>query len=327
MVTEGKHNHCRSGELYSKVVFSWGEYAVNDARELQQKFGITNILRVTEKAPGYPVIEIDNLFARASIALHGAHVMQFQPKGEEAVLWLSRDAVFSEGKAIRGGIPICWPWFGGHPGGGLSAHGFVRNRFWNLESCEQLANGFTRITITTSDDDSSHLLWDHHFRLRLSIEVGRDLSLALKMENPGPTSYMITAALHSYFNVGDVSMVDIVGLEGVEYIDQLSSDRRQIQNGPVSFDGELDRIYYPAGGEELLQDGSLKRKIRLTATGSRSTIVWNPWIKKSDSMADFEKGGYRHMVCVETGNAADDIIELAPKCSHVLGVRISTERD
>jgi len=109
MVTEGKHNHCRSGELYSKVVFSWGEYAVNDARELQQKFGITNILRVTEKAPGYPVIEIDNLFARASIALHGAHVMQFQPKGEEAVLWLSRDAVFSEGKAIRAAFRYAGP--------------------------------------------------------------------------------------------------------------------------------------------------------------------------------------------------------------------------
>ena len=144
------------------------------------------------------------------------------------------------------------------------------------------------------------------------------------LENPGPNSYKITAALHSYFNLGDVSMVDILGLEGVEYIDQLGNNRWEVQNGPVSFDGELDRIYYPASGEELLRDRMLKRTIRLTATGSRSTIVWNPWIKKSDSMADFEKGGYRHLVRVETGNAAGDIIELAPNSSHELGVVIST---
>lgn len=300
---------------------------MNSALDLQQKFGIPNIVSVTEKAPGYPVIEIDNGYARASIALHGAHVMEFQPKGEEPILWLSRNAIYSEGKAIRGGIPICWPWFGGHPDGRLPAHGFVRNRFWKLDSSEQLANGFTRLVMSTSDDDKSRALWQHHFRLRLSVVVGDALSLTLEMENPGPSSYTITAALHSYFNVGDVSKVDIAGLEGVEYIDQLRNMQRLVQDGPVRFEGELDRIYYPACAEELLHDRQLHRKIHLRKTGSRSTIVWNPWIRKAESMADFEKGGYRHMVCVETGNAADDIIELAPNGSHVLGVLISSERN
>jgi glucose-6-phosphate 1-epimerase len=308
-------------------VSSAGEKQVNNALELQQNFGIANMVTVSEKAPGYPVIEVDNKYAKASIALHGAHVMAFQPKGEEPVLWLSRDAVYAEGKAIRGGIPICWPWFGGHPDGRLQAHGFVRNRFWQMESVEQLDNGFTRLVMSTGDDDISWALWDYPFRLGLTVVVGNELSIVLEMQNLGSSACTITAALHSYFNVADVSKIDILGLEGIKYIDQLRNDQRLIQNGPISFDGELDRIYCPTSADELLHDTRLKRKICLRKTGSRSTILWNPWIRKADSMGDFEKGGYRHMVCMETGNAADDIIELAPNISHSLGVVISVERD
>jgi glucose-6-phosphate 1-epimerase len=298
---------------------------VNSALQLQRKFGITNNVSLTQKAPAYPVIEVDNEYARASIALHGAHVMEFQPKGEDPVLWLSRDAVYSEGKAIRGGIPICWPWFGGHPDGELPAHGFVRNRFWQLESSEQLENGSTRLIMSTSDDDTSRSMWDYRFRLRLTVVVGNELSLALEMENLGSSSFTVTAALHSYFCVADVSEVDVLGLEGVKYIDQLLGNKQLIQTGPVRFDGELDRIYYPARADEILRDYQLNRDILLKKTGSRSTVVWNPWVTKADSMADFEQGGYRNMVCVETGNAADDAVQLVPKEPHVLGMVISVE--
>ena len=298
---------------------------MNSALQLQRKFGITDIVSVTQKAPDYPVIEIVNEYARASIALHGAHVMEFQPRGEDPVLWLSRDAIYSEGKSIRGGIPICWPWFGGHPDGELPAHGFVRNRFWQLESSEQLENGSTRLVMSIGDDDTSRSMWDYRFRLRLTIVVGNKLSLSLEMENLGSSSFTVTAALHSYFSVADVSKVDVLGLEGVEYIDQLLGNKQLIQTGPVRFDGELDRIYYPARADEILRDYQLKRDILLKKTGSRSTIVWNPWVTKADSMDDFEKGGYRNMVCMETGNAAGDIVQLVPHETHVLGVVISVE--
>jgi glucose-6-phosphate 1-epimerase len=298
---------------------------VNSAPQLQREFGITNILSVTQKASGYPVIEIDNEYARASIALHGAHVMEFQRRGEERVLWLSRDAVYSEGKAIRGGIPICWPWFGGHPDGTLPAHGFVRNRFWRLELSEQLDNGSTRVIMSICDDDTSRSMWDYRFRLRLTIVVGNELSLSLEMENLGSSSFMVTAALHSYFNVADVSDVDVLGLEGVEYMDQLLGDKQLVQAGPVRFDGELDRIYYPARADEILRDYQLNRDILIKKTGSCSTIVWNPWVTKAESMADFEHGGHRNMVCVETGNAADDAVQLVPNEPHVLGMVISVE--
>ena len=145
------------------------------------------------------------------------------------------------------------------------------------------------------------------------------------MENLGSSSFAVTAALHSYFRVADVSEVDVLGLEGVQYIDQLLGNQQQVQTGPVRFDGELDRIYYPARADEILRDYQLERDIRLKKIGSRSTIVWNPWITKAGSMADFEQGGYRNMVCVETGNAASDIVQLVPNEPHVLGLLISVE--
>ena len=298
---------------------------MTSALQLQRQFGITNILSVTQKAPDYPVIEVDNEHAKASIALHGAHVMEFQPKGADPVLWLSRDALYSEGKAIRGGIPICWPWFGGHPDGELPAHGFVRNRFWQLESSEQLDNGATRLVMCISDDDTSRSMWDYRFRLRLTIVVGNELSLSLEMENLDSSSCTVTAALHSYFNVADVSDVDVLGLEGLEYTDQLLGNKQLVQTGPVRFDGELDRIYYPARADETLRDYQLNRDIIIKKTGSCSTIVWNPWVTKAESMADFEHGGHSNMVCVETGNAGEDTVQLLPNESHVLGMVISVE--
>jgi len=291
--------------------------------ELQDKFGIAGIVTVTERARDYPIIQIDNEFAEASMALHGAQLMTFQPKGHKPVLWLSRDAIYTEGVPIRGGIPICWPWFGGNPDGTLPAHGFARRRLWQLDAIEQINNGTTRVVMSDRDDLKSRSLWGHAFRLRLTVLVGRDLSLSLEMTNSGATEYHITAALHSYFSVGDISAVDIAGFDDLEYIDQLKCKRRQVQQGAIHFDGELDRIYQGAVAEEIIQDNSLQRTITLQKTGSRSSVVWNPWARKSESIDDFERGAYRHMLCVETSNAGDDIIHLPPGGTHNLGVVIS----
>jgi glucose-6-phosphate 1-epimerase len=296
---------------------------VNSASKLQEIFGIAGKVTVTEEAPDYPIIQIDNQFAKASIALHGAQVITFQPKGHDPVLWLSGDAIYAEGVPIRGGIPICWPWFGEHAGGTLPAHGFVRKRFWQLESIEQISSGATRVIMSSCDDVKSRSLWDHAFKLQLTALVGLDLSLSLEMTNCGVATYEITTALHSYFYVGDISMADVGGFDNVEYIDQLGGDQRQFQNGAIRFDGELDRIYQQTLPEEVIHDKALQREISLRKTGSRSTVVWNPWARKADSMEDFERGGYRHMLCVETSNAGDDIIHLAPGGSHRLGVVIS----
>lgn len=297
------------------------------AHELQRKFGIPGIVIMSERSPLYTVVHVQNEFATASMALHGAQVLTFQPREHKPVIWLSRDAVYKESKAIRGGIPICWPWFGAHPGGTLPAHGFVRNRFWQLESIDHIPGSYTRVVMTIRDDERTDSIWPHRFELRLEVLVGHELSLSLTMINPGASTFEVTSALHSYFSVADVSRTSITGLEGVEYIDQLRDNAHQVQTGPIAFEGELDRVYQHTDAKIMIHDVGRKRQICIEKTGSQSTVVWNPWIGKSEAMDDFERGGYKAMVCVETSNAGENKIRLPSESSHTLGTVISVKEN
>jgi D-hexose-6-phosphate mutarotase len=293
--------------------------------ELAQRFAIDKKVRIVDASPNYPLIEIDNSHATASIALHGAQVLSYQPHGQEPVLWVSKDAVYAEGKSVRGGVPICWPWFGAHPDADKASHGFVRNCFWQLRSIQQLADDCTEIVLFLEDDQHSRSLWPLPFVLEFRVSVGRSLSLSLTMTNRATVPQAITAALHSYFYVGDIASTAVLGLEHVEYLDALQGFRRFTQSGDIRFNAELDRIYERASADEWIHDEALGRKIRLQKKNSQSTVVWNPWIDKSARMDDFEEEGYRRMVCVETGNIASDAVALAPGMSHTLGVEISVE--
>lgn len=292
--------------------------------ELARRFAIDKRVRIREVSPHYPIIEINNAHATASIALHGAQILRYQPRGQAPVLWVSKDAVYAEGKSVRGGVPICWPWFGAHPAHKAS-HGFVRNGFWRLRSIAQLADDSTEIVLSLEDDERSRSLWPVSFALELRVLVAQSLSLSLTMTNRSEIPQTITAALHSYFYVGDIASTAVLGLEQIEYLDALQDFQRFTQFNEIRFDAELDRIYEHCSADEWIHDELLGRRIRLQKTNSRSTVVWNPWIKKSASMSDFEAGGYRHMVCVETGNIASDAVDLAPGGSHTLGVDISVE--
>ncbi|WOJ98492.1 D-hexose-6-phosphate mutarotase [Congregibacter brevis] len=292
---------------------------------LNEKFAISGFVSIADASPGYPIIQISNSHASASISVHGAQVLSFQPKGEEDLLWVSKTAVFAEGKSVRGGIPICWPWFGTHPDAEMPAHGFARNRFWQLTAVQQDEHGSTEVMLCLEDDEASRLLWPHAFELQLRVSVGKVLSLELTMVNSSKEVVDLTAALHSYFNVGDIAGAAVRGLDGAEYIDALQDSRRFIQLGDVRFDAELDRIYQQTAGDEFIDDDLRGRSIRLQKSGSNSTVVWNPWIAKSSRMDDFEEGGYRRMVCVETGNMGEDVVRLEPDAAHTLGVTISAE--
>lgn len=292
--------------------------------ELNQRFAIDKKVRIVDVAAAYPLIEISNSHAIASIALHGAQVLSYQPHGQAPVLWVSKDAVYAEGKSVRGGVPICWPWFGTHPEH-KAAHGFVRNGFWRLRSIAQLADDSTEIVLSLEDDERSRSLWPVPFALELRVLVAQSLSLSLTMINRSEMPQTITAALHSYFHVGDIASTSVSGLEHVEYLDALQDFRRFTQTGDIRFDAELDRIYEHCSADEWIHDEGLGRRIRLRKKNSQSTVVWNPWIDKSARMDDFEEEGYRRMVCVETGNIASDAVNLAPGMSHTLGVDISVE--
>lgn len=271
----------------------------------------------TEIIPGYPVFEIKHAAAAARVALHGAHLMEWTPAGRDPVLYLSPQTVYREGKAIRGGVPLCWPWFGPNTTDAtLPAHGFARNRFWELAEQSEDVSG-VRMVFTLNDTEETRRLWPHAFRLTMEMHIGASLNLALHMENTGDTAFTVTGALHTYLAVGDVRQISITGLDGAEYLDTVGTPSVRRQNGDVSFDREVDRNY-AGGGEAVVHDGSLKRMITVRGSGSRCTVVWNPWIDKTRTLTDMPDDDYLKFVCVETANAWRDRIMLAPGEAHTL---------
>lgn len=290
---------------------------------LNERFAVPGHLAFAAHPSGIAA-HIRNAHATASVALYGAQPLTFQPHGAPPLLWLSEQAVYAPGKAIRGGIPLCWPWFGPHPSDlSLPAHGFVRTRVWQVLSASGAPGGATALRLGLTDDDASRALWPHPFELELALLVGGALQLELLVRNTGEAPLSFSGALHSYFTVGDVAQIAVGGLDGAEYLDQTDAMRRVRQSGPVRFAGEVDRIYLDTEAECAVEDPSLGRTIRVAKSGSRSTVVWNPWAEKARRLADMADDAYRGMVCVETANAAEDAVTLAPGAEHRLLVRIA----
>lgn len=279
-------------------------------------------IRRTEPVPGYPVFEIDHPAARARVALHGAHLMEWIPTGHEPVIYLSPDAVLREGKAIRGGVPVCWPWFGPHPTDpALPAHGFARSRFWELTDQSETAEA-ARLTFLLTDDKTTRVLWPHAFHLELEMILGAELQLHLRMVNTGSTPFDLTAALHSYLAVGGIRQTTVTGLTGADYRDVATQPATiRHQEGDIHFDQETDRDYHSDADVEV-RDDAMGRTLIIGKTGSHCTVVWNPWIEKAIALTDLPDDHYQNFVCVETANAWKDIITLAPGASHTLATTV-----
>ncbi len=277
-----------------------------DIAQANEEFGIPGVLSIGIGKGGLPLICIDNAFARAEICAYAGQMLSYLPAGEpEDLLFVSRDAYFQPGKAIKGGIPLCWPWFGPDPEArGRPAHGFVRDRPWSLLSTEAMVDGTTRVRLGIRDDAETRALWPLSFSLELEVTVGAELTLALISHNPGEQAMTITQALHTYFRVGDVRAVRVEGLSGRTYVDKVGSGGERLQEGPVTVAGEVNRIYLDTTGELIIDDPTLGRRIHITRSGSRSVVVWNPWIETSAAMDDLADDEYPHMLCVETTNAA-----------------------
>lgn len=278
---------------------------------------LPSTIRRTELSPNYPVFEIHHPTARARVALYGAELLEWIPTDRAPVLYLSPQAVFREGTSIRGGVPVCWPWFGPHESdAGLPAHGFVRIRFWNLVEASEDKTG-VRLKFSLQDDAETRRLWPHAFRLMLDLQIGAELSVSLQMENTGDAPFTITGALHTYLAVGDIRRTTIEGLDGAEYLDTVGPRQVRRQTGNIAFDREVDRIYH-ASTEVRVKDAALGRVLAVQGTGSQCTVVWNPWIAKAASLADIPDEDYLRFVCVETANAWQDCITLAPGGTHQL---------
>jgi glucose-6-phosphate 1-epimerase len=294
----------------------------------EQEHGLDELLELGEAPGGLPLVGVHNDHARARICLYGGQVLSYLPTGEsEDLLFLSRQAWFQEGKAIKGGIPVCWPWFGPDPeGAGRPAHGLARTRLWRLADGALQEDGSTWVRLELELDEAARAAWPQPLDLSLEVTVGPVLTLALTTRNRGAEPVTVTQGLHTYFRVGDVTRAAVHGLDGRRYIDKLDGGAEKTQDGPVTISGEVDRIYTGVEGHLVLEDPALGRSVRIASGGSASAVVWNPWVETARAMADLGDEDYRELLCVETTNAGPDAVEVPADGEHCLMARYGVDR-
>ncbi|HQR74147.1 MAG TPA: D-hexose-6-phosphate mutarotase [Sulfurovum sp.] len=265
---------------------------------------------------GFRYLEIHNPHAHAKIALQGAHLFEYKAKGKPALLWCSDKAHFESGKAIRGGIPVCFPWFGKHKDDAtLPQHGFGRTQEWTLVSQEEQADGSTSISLQLTPNAHTLSLWPFKFEATMHFSVGERLDVALEVKNTDSKPFELGAALHTYFLVSNIDNVSLYGFKDKVYYETLNNTK-EIQKSELIIDKEIDRVYMNPEKTIILQDDT--RKTTIEQTGSNSTIVWNPWTEKSKQLADMNDEGYKTFVCIETANALEDVRVLQPLQVHRL---------
>jgi glucose-6-phosphate 1-epimerase len=297
-----------------------------DIAALNTHFGVSETITFRRGPGECAVVDITHPQATAQLALQGAHLLTWVPQDEEPVIWLSPTARYAAGHPIRGGIPICWPWFGPHPSHpDFPAHGFARTSPWIVEAA-RVTDDEVQLRLRLLQTEQTEALWPHACSLSLALRIGRTLRLELVTHNIGVKPVTVSEALHTYFKVKDSRHTRVLGLDGGTYIDKVDGARRKQQSGPIGFSAETDRIYLDSTAECMIEDPGFGRRIRVSKSGSASTVVWNPWQEQAAAMSDFEPLGYLDMVCVESANAADNALTIAPGESHRLSVCFRTER-
>ena len=289
------------------------------AADLNNQFNIENALTFEATAGGLVRVLISTPLAEADLYLQGAHIANWTPRGQKPVLFMSSRSFFAPGKAIRGGIPIIFPWFGarsdGKPG---PAHGYARTSEWTVQSTRLLDTGSVEITLTLSAEGA--------VAVRFTATVGTELAMSLEVSNGGSEPFRYEEALHTYFAVSDISNISVTGLENTTYIDKTDNFLKKKQyNEPIRIAKETDQVHLDTTSTCTINDPDWQRRIVVAKSGSESTVVWNPWIAKTAGMADMAPDEWRNMVCVETANAADNIRVLESGHSHRLFAHISVE--
>jgi len=297
------------------------------AIEFNQRFGIPEIAEIVAGNGGLPKVHITSPVATGDIYLHGAHVTSFRPRGGDDVLFLSSASKWEDGKAIRGGVPISFPWFADKADDPKApAHGFVRTKSWSLDSIGHSEDVVT-VTMSTLSSGSTKRWWPGDFRAIYRSSFGAELKLELEVHNTGSTTMRFEEALHAYFRVGDVRTARVKGLDAVHYLDKTDHYRNKIQQGEVEISSETDRVYLDSESPLELSDLALRRSIKVTKQGSRTTVLWNPWSQKGNAMADLGANEWTQMLCIETSNVLDYAVELPPGGWHRMSAKIAALSD
>lgn len=286
---------------------------------------IPGIARFEPGSGGLTRLVITTPLAEAHIYLQGAHVTHFQPVGGAPVLFLSERSFFAPGKPIRGGVPVCFPWFSARAGQPESpAHGFARTMPWEVESLAVDGDQTVLAILRLAANDETRALWPHEFVLRHHIVVGPRLTMLLEVENLSGEPFLFKEALHTYLAVGDVREVAISGLENAPYVDKTDGfQTKTLGSEPLRFTSETDRIFPHTRATCVLDDPRAARRISVEKSGSATTVIWNPWIEKAAAMKDFGPEEWTGMACIETANTGADAITLAPGAKHAMRAIIS----
>lgn len=274
--------------------------------------------------------------AELLVAQQGAHILSYQLAGQPPLIWLNDEAQFKTGKSIRAGVPVCWPWFGNLSRNPQSvqamrasdepptAHGFVRTMDWELAGIE-IEGESLKVEFVLPFPEGGFAQWPHQVDLKLGIRLDQQLHISLTSHNRGADDVTISQALHSYFAVSDVRNVHVEGLDGLSYIETLDDWKTVAQAGDLHFTGETDRIYLDTPAQLSIVDPAWERRIELSSSGSRSAVIWNPWIERAAAFSDMADDGWQRMLCIETANVMGDVVTLAPDASHTLGVSITSK--
>jgi glucose-6-phosphate 1-epimerase len=291
---------------------------------LNERFAVAGVLRFEEGSGGLIRAAVSGPAAEGHVYLHGAHVTHHRPAARRPLLFLSERSQFAAGKAIRGGVPVIFPWFGaraGHPT--APDHGFARNRDWAVESVEPMTDGPVAVTLTLEADAATRQTWPHDFRVRHRVVFGDCLEMTLELENRSSEPFVVEEALHTYVLVGDVEQVSIAGLGRSAYIDKTDGMKRKaLAAEPLRLSGATDRVFLDTRATCTVTDPALARRIVVEKTGSATTVVWNPWSEKARAMTDLGPLEWRSMLCLEAANAADNALHLAGGERHAMGVVI-----
>ncbi|WP_248799097.1 D-hexose-6-phosphate mutarotase [Pseudomonas sp. MWU13-2105] len=275
--------------------------------------------------------------AELLVAQQGAQILSYQLAGQPPLIWFNNEAVLKQGKNIRAGVPVCWPWFGNlsrnpesvqamrQSSEAPTAHGLVRTLNWTLQGIEAEGEA-VNVTFSLPLPEGGLPDWPHKVGLSLRIRLGETLHIELTSENQDDHPVNLSQALHTYFAVSDVRNVHVEGVDGLTYIDTADDWKQVRQQGELRFAGETDRIYPNAPARLSIVDPTWERRIELSSQGSRSAVIWNPWIDRASQLADMADDGWQKMLCIETANVMDDVVTLAPGASHTLGVTISSQR-
>lgn len=279
-----------------------------------EQFEIPGHLTLAEGNGGLPKLLVTTPFSNAEIYLHGAHITGFTKAGEPPLLFLSAESNFARDKAIRGGVPIIFPWFGAREG--VPAHGFARTVEWDIKETLLLPDGSVQVRLGMPAVKSCDVEY--------IVTVGETLTMELVVGNIGEKETTFETCLHTYFRIGSINTASITGLDGIEFLDKVRNTMALEDGEGIGIMEETDRVYFDTSAAVEILDPSLGRIIRVDKSGSRSTVVWNPWIAKARNLDDFGDGEYQEMVCVESGNVGNNKITLPPCGRTTLKVVVSS---